>query len=325
MRIGMVATGGTIAARRDERGDLVPHDGGSELLASVELPDGVAVTHVDLPPRPSFDSTLDDMLGVVDRVRNLLRDGCHGVVITHGTDALEELAFLCSMLLPAGAPVVLTGAQRAADTAQTDGPANLRDAFAVVCSPLAAGVMVVFGGLVIAGSEARKTHTSSVITFSGGAAGAVATVDEGEVLWLSRGLRGALYAGEPLPASLPRVDIVKLAAGTDAVHIEASINAGAQGLVVEAMGRGNAGQLVVDGVAKAVANGITTVISSRTGGGLVRPDYGKGGGADLVRAGAFFAGDLTSPRARVALSLALSMTGHGTPEEQLHRIWGGAR
>ncbi|PVW02171.1 L-asparaginase [Microbacterium sp. Gd 4-13] len=321
----MVATGGTIASRSDERGALVPVVLGAELLEGVRLGSAVRVEIVDLEPVASFATTLPAMVRVVQRVRDLLSAGCEGVVVTHGTDTLEEMAFLAAMLLPIDARVALTGAQRPAGEVDTDAMRNLSDAFAAVREGVP--VAVVMGGVAIAGAEARKIHSSAIDAFSGGVAGALAIIDDDEVINLSKPCRGAIFEAVESP-SMPRVDIVKIGAGSNADHVDASVAGGAGGIVLEAMGRGNAGGAFVAAVARAVAAGVAVVITSRTGAGVVRPAYGVGGGADLREAGAIFGGDLTASRARVALSLALghvSTDSSASVEELLRRMWMGPR
>ena len=321
----MVATGGTIASRSDARGALVPVISGAELLRGTRLGDEMHVEVVDLEPVASYATTLPAMLDVVQLVRRMLASGCEGVVVTHGTDTLEEMAFLTSMLLPIDARVALTGAQRPASEADTDAMRNLGDAFAAVREGVP--VSVVMGGVAIAGAEARKTHSSAIDAFAGGEAGALAIIDDDEVIHLSRPCRGATFESVEEPP-MPRVDIVKIGAGSSVDHVEASVAAGARGIVLEAMGRGNAGSDFAGAIARAVEAGTQVLITSRTGAGVVRPAYGVGGGADLLEAGAIFGGDLTSARARVALSLALGQASVDTSasvEDLIQRVWKGRR
>ena len=306
MRISLVSTGGTIASRRDPDRGLVVRDSVGDLVKLVGGVPGVEFVAVDFSSKPSYGMSLGDMLAAVAQIRSELSDGSDGVIVTHGTDTLEEMAFLCGQLLPRDARVVLTGAQRAADAVDNDAERNLRDAVAVVCSPTSIGPAIVMGGHAVAAVEGRKVHTSSLIAFSGGPAGASALIDAGQLVRLSTPSRGGRFATFELPPALPRVDLITLVVGTDATHVLSSIAAGARGLVIEAFGSGNGNLALLDAVKTAVAQGISVVVTSRTGEGLVRPLYGDGGGADLARAGAIFAGDLTGPRARVALMLALA-------------------
>lgn len=322
MRVGLLATGGTISSRRDAAGDLVPVDGAADLLRGVPTPSGVTVIPVDLPPTPSFALTLDDMVGIVLRVRSLLADGSDAVVVTHGTDSLEELAFLAALLLPRDAPVVITGSQRPADDPRTDATRNVADALTVAAAGL--DLCVVMGGRAIAGTEARKVHTSDEVAFSGGAAGALALVEAGEIVRLGRASRGGTFAGA-VPGPLPRVDLVTVGAGTDGTHLDASVSAGAEGIVLEAFGRGNAAPDLVTSVEDAVTAGAHVVVTSRVAHGLVRPVYGAGGGADLARAGAVHVGDLTASRARVALALTIDQVAVGDVPRRLESIWRGER
>ncbi|SCG71873.1 asparaginase [Micromonospora inositola] len=316
MRIAVLATGGTIASRLDADGDLAVTDTVAELLAGLPLPAGVEVVGFDLSHQPSFTLTLDDMLATVRQVRAKLAEGFSGVVVTHGTDTLEETAYLTGQLTRRDARIVLTGAQRGADEPDSDARRNLTDALQVVATSEPVGVAIVLGGLACAAVEGRKVHTSAISAFSGGSAGTLALVDPEGVLRLSTAVRGGYYATLPLPDRLPRVDLVKLVAGADGTHLRASLDAGAAGIVVEAFGIGNAPPAVADAVREAQKQGVPVAITSRTGAGRVRPIY-AGGGADLARAGAIFAGDLTGPQARVALALTLAHEPPGCVPEAL--------
>ncbi|MFI2713965.1 asparaginase [Micromonospora sp. NPDC018662] len=324
MRIAVLATGGTIASRRESDGTLAVTDSVAELLGSVPDLSGVDVCGFDLSCRPSFTLTLDDMLGTVRAVRAKLAEDFTGVVVTHGTDTLEEAAYLTGQLTARDARVALTGAQRGADEPDSDAGRNLMDAIRVVAAPDPVGVAIVLGGVACAAVEGRKVHTSAVSAFSGGPAGALALVDHDGVQRLSASTRGGLYADRPVPDRLPRVDLVKLVAGADDTHLRASLRAGAEGLVVEAFGAGNAPPSVAEAVRDADKQGVPVVITSRTGAGRVRPIY-SGGGADLAQAGALFAGDLTGSQARVALALALALDGPDAVPAALRNLVEGRR
>ncbi|HEX2902464.1 MAG TPA: asparaginase [Jatrophihabitans sp.] len=307
--IAVLGTGGTIASRRDSAGWLTVSSGIDALLQDVVIPDGAKVDAEDVMSRPSFAISSTDLVSVAQAVRDRLQGSYDAVVVAHGTDTLEETAFLLAQVLPRDARVVLTGAQRGQDEPDWDGLRNLRDALAVAACAVPLGPAVVMGGVVTAAVEARKVHTSAVEAFSGGAAGAIALVDDGIVYPLGQSLRGAKYAGRALPVELPRVDLVKLVVGVDGVHVRASIEAGARGIVLEAFGSGNVTADMLAAIHEAIAQGVVVTVCSRTGGGHVRAIYGEGGGAEVAQAGAVFAGDLTGPRARIALALALAFDG----------------
>ncbi|MEU7614983.1 asparaginase [Micromonospora rifamycinica] len=324
VRIAVLATGGTIASRWDPDEGLAVTDSVTDLLKNVAGTADVEVHGFDLSCRPSFTLSLDDMLATVRAVRAKLADGFTGVVVTHGTDTLEEAAYLTGQLTGPDARVVLTGAQRGADEPDSDAGRNLADALRVVTAAQPLGAATVMGGVAYAAVESRKVHTSAVSAFSGGTAGVLALVDPDGVLRVSTAARGSHYADRPVPVALPRVDLVKLVAGADGTHLRASLHAGAAGIVVEAFGAGNAPPAVAEAVGEAHRRGVPVVITSRTGAGRVRPVY-AGGGAALARAGALFAGDLTGAQARVALALALAVEEPGVVPAALHAMVEGRR
>jgi L-asparaginase len=237
------------------------------------------------------------------------RDDVSGVVVPHGTDTMEENVYLADLLLrgdATGAPVVFTGAQRAASVDDSDGPRNLRDAIRVAGSAGARGrgALIAFAGSVHAAREARKVHTSALDAFASPGYGPVGHVD-GEAVVFARmpDRRNALgLDGERIET---RVDLIRLYAGSDARFVDAAVATGARGIVLEATGRGNANDAVVRAVGEATAAGVIVAVCSRCVAGRVEPAYGRGGGADLADAGAMFAGDLAGPKARVLLMLAL--------------------
>ena len=323
MHISLVSTGGTIASRSADGRGLVVRDDVQDLISLIEVPPGVSLRTVNFSSKPSFSLSLVDMLAAVGRIRAELASGAAGVILTHGTDTLEEMAFLCGQLLPRDARVVLTGAQRAADVQDSDARRNLSDAVQVVCSPTSIGPVIVMGGHAIAAVEGRKVHTSALVAFSGGAAGSAALVDSGQLVRLSTPVRGGRFAGYELPAALPRVDLVTLVAGADGTQVLSAAQSGARGVVIEAFGSGNGNSAVVDAVKQVVGQGLHVVVTSRTGDGLVRPLYGDGGGVDLAKVGALFGADLTGPRARVALSLAIELAGERQVSDVMNQMING--
>jgi L-asparaginase len=308
VKVVVVSTGGTIGMRPDPAtGKLVPAVSGEELVDALGWRDGPPLELDDFARVPSFDVHGDLALGVSDRVReHCRRNDVAGVVVTHGTDTMEESVYLVDRLLDSDKPVALTGAQRAADEPDSDGPRNLRSAIRVAVSPEARGrgAFVVFDGEVHAAREARKVHTSALRAFASPGYGPLGYVDGTRVLFRRRPERS-----EPLPrpsTALPRVDLIRLYAGADDTLLRASREAGSRAIVLEGTGRGNANERVVPGVEAAVQAGVPVVVCSRCVAGRVEPVYGRGGGKDLAEAGAVFAGDLAGPKARVLVQLALA-------------------
>jgi L-asparaginase len=241
------------------------------------------------------------------RIGELLRDPVvAGVVVTHGTDTLEETAYLMARSLPPEKPVVFTGAMRSASDLGWDGPQNLIDAVRVAASAKAAsnGTMVVMGGRVFAALEDTKTHTHQLDAFEAPGSGPIGVVDDGRVIFQRR-----LVNVPPVlapPALADPVDIVTAWSGADARLLDASLATGAVGVVVAAMGRGNVPPEMVPGIEAWVAAGRPVIIASRAGRGHVGQTYAyPGGGRKLHDLGAIFAGVRRPPQARIELMLAL--------------------
>ena len=194
-----------------------------------------------------------------------------GIVITHGTDTAEETAFLLDLTLPAGKPVVLTGAMRPADALGSDGMRNLANALRVASDPDAGGrgVLVVMSDHVFAARDVRKAATQGAEAFRGFPRGSIGAVTPSSLDWFGPPSR----AGEPArfdwPDSLPRVDVLFAHAAMDRALIDAALGAGARGLVLAGLGQGNAPRTVLEALGEAAARGIAVVRSSRVDQGLV--------------------------------------------------------
>jgi len=299
MPVHLVATGGTIASTGFP-GPLAAARDGRSLLAAAGVTDDVAVT--DLATAASFALATDDLFRLLAAVREALDVGADGVVVTHGTDTMEETAYGLDLLLDESRPVVLTGAQRAADEPGADGPANLRTALTVAADPGARGdgVLLCFDGEAYAARGVAKRHTLAARAFGGPLVHRVADGALRRVAGPAR--RPAL---PPPVAAPPRVDVVVSHHGVDGTLVRAAVAAGARGVVLAGTGVGNTAPDVIDAVGEAVAAGVTVLVASRVPEGPVSPRYALGGAA-LVDRGALPAGDLSPWQARMLLLLALA-------------------
>jgi L-asparaginase len=296
-RIVVLTTGGTIASVADEHGVLRPARTGQHLLGDTGDSD---VEVVDLMSKDSSQLTMADWDTITAAVRDAVDDNADGIVVTHGTDTMEETALWLELTYGGAPPVVLTGAAKGADSPDADGPANLRGAIAAAAEAdnRGMGVLIAFAGAVLVPLGMRK--------IAGGFAGTHYA-----------GAKVRPFFGSARAASAPRVDVVACYAGADAVALDACVAAGARGLVLEAMGSGNAGDAIVDAVRRHCADGVAVALSTRVAGGAVSPTYGPG--AELVRAGAVAVPRLSPPQARVLLMAALAT---GSPVGEIIRCWG---
>jgi L-asparaginase len=315
-RIVLVTTGGTVASRHDPRsGHTAASVDGDSLRQSLHDPlAGVDLVVDEFCNIGSFAIDLPLAFGLAKRVERHLADpGTTGVVVTHGTDTMEESAYLADLLVASNKPVVFTGAQRAADTHDPDGPRNIADAVRIAASPAAIGlgVMIAFEQEFHAARDVTKTHTSRVDTFASSEHGKLGEIDGERVSVHRRPVLRKNFMAERIES---RVDLIKLVMGSDDRFLRFAADSGAKGIVIEGFGRGNATPAAAKGVAEIITAGTPVIVTSRCPRGRVRPIYGNGGSRDLERAGAIFAGDLSGPKARV---LAAVMLGAGLSGEAM--------
>ncbi|NKX52227.1 asparaginase [Arthrobacter deserti] len=317
----LLATGGTIAsrARPEAGGAAVASDTGEQLLESFRPASALPVRVVDVFRRGSYALTFDDMATVCHRIKEVLADPqVLGIVVTHGTDTMEETAYLADLSHDDPRPVVFTGAQNPADPPSPDGPDNLARAVAVAGSPAARGrgVLLSFAGWIFPARGVRKIHTVALDAFGNPDAGTAGSVTAAGDVHLAPPPPGRQIL--PLPASGQgagsRVDLVASYPGADGVLLRAALDAGASGIVLQATGTGNANPTLCAAVGEATAAGVTVVTSTPVHAGPVVPIYGKGGGKDLLAAGAVPSGTLRPPQSLILLSLLLRL---GTPRPRI--------
>ncbi|MDQ6740762.1 MAG: asparaginase [Actinomycetota bacterium] len=309
----LLATGGTISSRASNGGGgaTVASDTGEQVLAGLPGSLMYPVRVIDVFRKGSYLLTFEDMYSICVKIREVLNDPLVvGVVVTHGTDTMEETAFLADLTHNDSRPVVFTGAQRSADADDPDGPDNLAGAVAVASAPSAAGhgVLVCFAGEIYNACGLRKIHTSDLRAFGDPDLGPIGTFSQAEGVLL----REARPRMAPLP--LPdergqvRVDLVAAYPGADETHLRASLTAGAKGVVLQATGIGNVNVPLVEVVAEATAAGVVVVTSTRVQAGPVKAVYGAGGGGrDLLAAGAIPSGLLRPSQSLILLALLLRL------------------
>lgn len=310
MPLTLIATGGTIASTRSPTGAVTTTLSGADLLEGV--PGAAAdVEVVDLSVPGSWNMSGEHASLVAHAARSALEAGSSGVVITHGTDVLEETAFLTELLAretTRSGPIVFAAAMRHASELGGDGPRNLADALAVAAHPAAAdrGVLVCLGGEIHHARWVVKTHSTALRAFESPGRAPVGEAAES-------GIRFTV-ASPPAPPRPPRspdyrrsVPILTSHWDADPELVDWHLARGAQALVVEAGGAGNVNGGLVAGLTRALDRGVPVVIASRCRGGRVVPIYGGAGGfATLSDAGAVGSAGLPAGKARLAVQTAMS-------------------
>ncbi|MEV0947463.1 asparaginase [Rhodococcus sp. NPDC049939] len=306
-KIAVVTTGGTIASSQDCRGVSTPVMTGSDLLRDVGAGTDLRIT--DLMSKDSSSMSFADMDRVRVAVVEELRDpDVDAVVVLHGTDTMEETAFFLDLHHDDPRPVIFTGAQRTFDHPESDALANLAAAITAGSDPAlrSSGVLIGFGGALHRAPGTRKADTTSLEAFH--------SVHATET---------PQHRLEPLPwhpIAGTRVDIIAIYPGTDRVQVDACVAAGARGLVLDALGSGNANPSIVASVHDCVAAGIPVAVTTRVPRGPIAPAYGGGGGGhDLAEAGALFSTHLRAGQARVLLAALLADPNRNDVEKEFDR------
>jgi L-asparaginase len=308
--IVLVFTGGTISMRHDpSAGGAVPTLTGRDIIALAPGIDQLADLDVDdWGAFPGPHMTPDRMWALRARIlQHLARPEVEGVVVTHGTDSLEETAYLVARSVANDKPIVFTGAMRTSSELGWDGPGNLGASIRVAASveARAQGVLVVMSDRVFTALDVTKAHTYMVDAFDSPGLGPIAVLDDGRVFF-----RRAIHVPPAIvnASELAQpVDIVYTFAGCDSRLLDASREHGnGRGIVIAGMGRGNVPVAMLDGIDRWIAEDKPVVITSRVGRGRVGHTYGYvGGGRRLAERGAIFAGARRPQQARLDVMLGL--------------------
>lgn len=305
-KLAIAALGGTMSMQARHAGEgVIPTVSGETLLASIPeltLLAEVSVETLGLLPSASLD--FEFLLSVLSWANFQIKQGATGVVITQGTDTLEETAAFFDYLWDHDAPLILTGAMRSAAQAGADGPANLLDAcrVALASSSRQRGVQVVMSGQIHSASAVRKTDSLALQAFASPVVGPVGLLVEDTVRYLRPpGPRDVL----PLPVqTTQRIALLEASLSADSLLLENVVGLGYAGLVIAGFGAGHVSANWADSI-EAIAQKIPVIVATRTGSGATaRSTYGfDGGEIDLTRRGALMAGFLCPRKARILLWL----------------------
>lgn len=310
-KVAVVFNGGTISMKVDPRIQAaVPSLSGDEIMAMVTGIENYAkVESINFSNAPSPHLTPEDMMELSMVVNKLLeREDIAGVVVTHGTDSLEETAYLLDLTIKSDKPVIVTGSMRCSSELGYDGSANLSASICTAISEKAKGlgVLVCLNDELNCASEVIKASSMSLNSFKTPVFGPIGIVDNNQtIIYRSKGERQYIDTNKVET----RVELIKCAAGMDSSFIDFCISKGTKGIIIEGMGRGNVPPKMVEGIKRAVDANIPVVIVSRCPEGRVLDTYGyNGGGKELRNMGVIFGDSLSGQKARIKLMLALSNT-----------------
>lgn len=297
----LILTGGTISMKSVGSLGVIPTSELADFLRQFPQLSGVAkvdvMDYLNIPSPYMTPQMMFDLAKMID----LKIIDYDGVVITHGTDTLEESAFLADLVLTTRKPVVFTAAMRSGGDLGLDGPRNIIGSVRVAShhDSIDKGVLVVMNDEIHTARDVVKSDTGKVDAFMSVGVGPLGIVDPDNVVYH----RSTLYRENVWTDSLDtRVDLIKAVAGMDGKYINCSIESGARAIVIEAFGRGNLPKEVLPDIKHAIEQGVLVIIASRTYTGRVLPEYGyEGGGKDLQDMGAILAGDLKGVKVRLKL------------------------
>jgi len=308
-KVVVITTGGTIAMGEDFNTKTVKpldKDTLDSFIPYIEEFASIEMDHFINVPSPHITPEL--MCKLTERIQHYLDlEEVKGIVITHGTDTLEETAYFIDLLVSSSKPIVVTGAMRSSNELGADGPLNLVNAVRVAAdsSSIEKGVLVVFNDEIHAARYVTKTHTSNVATFQSPATGPIGTVTKKGIRFSHAPLSRDNYH---IKAPVTNVGLIKAVAGMDDLLIEAYLEKGYKGLVIEALGQGNLPPLMLKGVERAISQSIPVVLVSRCFNGIVEPVYGySGGGKQLKDLGVVFSNGLNGQKARIKLMIILGL------------------
>lgn len=308
-KIAIIFNGGTISMKIDEKiKAAVPSLSADEIMSMIPgVEEYAEIEAYTFSSMPSPHMTLETMLKLSKFTTELVeRDDIDGVVITHGTDTLEETAYLLDLTVKTKKPVVVTGAMRSGSELGYDGPFNLATSICTAISDEAVGrgVLVCFNGELNSASEVTKANSMALNAFRTPNFGPIGIVDNDNVIFYRDANHLEKYDVSKIEK---QVALIKCVVDMDSSYIDYLIEKGYGGIVIEALGRGNVPPKMVEGIKKAIELEIPVVVVSRCFEGRVFESYGyEGGGKQLKNLGVIFGDTLPGQKARIKLILAIN-------------------
>lgn len=309
-KVSLITTGGTIASKEISKGLLKSGAiSGKELAALCQLPEEIEVNVIDVFQLPSMHIGFSEWAVLKKAIEKELADeSVDGIVVTHGTDTLEETAYFLDLTIDDHRTIVVTGSQRSPDDVGTDVYSNLRNSVyvSVYHTLRGVGTVVVFNERIYSAKYVKKVHSSNLQGFDSFGHGYLGIIDNNVVSVYQKPID---HEVKKVGSSIPRVDIVKCFSGQDGLLIDLLVQGGAKGIVLEAAGRGQISPYMVDSIEKAVAKGVVVLLTTSAEEGRVYPSYGYLGSAhDLMQKGVLLGSDYDSKKARIKLAVLLSVS-----------------
>lgn len=313
-KIAVIFNGGTISMKVDPKiKAAVPSLTGEEIMHMVTgIEEYATVVSYNFSSVPSPHMTMEKIMELRKFTMKILEmEDVDGVVITHGTDTMEETAYLFDLTIRTDKPIVFTGAMRSGSELGYDGPSNLAQSIVTAASESSRGlgVLVCLNSELNSASEVTKTNSVALNAFRTPSFGPLGMVDNNRVIYY-RSIGDKQF--QEIETLNTKVDLIKTVAGMDSSYLKFLVEKGCEGIVIEALGRGNVPPQMVEGIRLALSKGIHVVIVSRCYEGRVYGSYGyEGGGKHLRNMGVIFGDNLPGQKARIKLMVALSI--HNSP------------
>jgi L-asparaginase len=319
----VVFTGGTFSMKIDEKTNAaIPFFHGNDLIEMIPQTSELAnISVYEFGNFPGPHMTPELMLELSKKINSLIcKNDIDGIVVTHGTDTLEETAYFLDLTVKTKKPIIIIGAMKTSSEPDWDGPRNLLDAIHIINNHNSCrmGVLVCLNGEINAASEVTKTHTEDIETFHSLDFGALGFVDRGRVIFnrLPRKLESV-----QTDKINTNVDLIKVYAGMNEKFFKFSADSGTNGVVVEAMGVGNVPPATFDGIKYIIGKNIPVVLVSRCPAGETLDIYGyPGAGKWLKEMGVIFSDYLNGQKARIKMMICLGIT---SDIDELRKMFGG--
>jgi L-asparaginase len=308
-KVILITTGGTIASKPNKESGKLSSGAltGEELAAMCHLPEDIEVIVDSAFQKASIHITFSDLVTLKNKIEAYFQDETvTGIVITHGTDTLEETAYFLDLTINDERPIIVTGSQRSPEELGSDVYINLRHAIYSACSRdlISAGTVVVFNERIFAARYVKKEHASNIQGFNSFGFGYLGIIDNDIVYIFQKPIQREYYE---LVTEIPQIDIIKCYIGADGKFIKAARESGVLGIVLEGVGRGQVAPEMMTEIERAIQAGIAVVITTSAEEGAVYTTYDyKGSAYDIYKKGVVLGSDYDSKKARIKLAVSLA-------------------